>query len=71
MCASRAFYFALACGAELTIKDHYNLASNFYLDRDIKKAIFFHDTCCHKDSELLADYLLYGKNSGRNSLRNK
>jgi NACHT domain/Ribosomal protein L7/L12 C-terminal domain len=59
MCASRAFYFALACGAELTIKDHYNLAGIFYLDKDIKKAIFFHDTCCHEDSELLADYLLY------------
>jgi ribosomal protein L7/L12 len=59
MCASRAFYFALACGAELTMKDHYDLAGNFYIDESIKKAIFFHDTCCHEESELLADYLLY------------
>lgn len=59
MSASRAFYFGLACGAELTIKDRYDLGRIFYLDRDIKKAIFFHDTCCHEDSELLADYLLY------------
>jgi predicted NACHT family NTPase len=59
MCASRAFYFALACGAELTIKDYYDLGRIFYLDKDIKKAIFFHDTCCHEDSELLADYLFY------------
>jgi NACHT domain len=59
MCASRAFYFALACGAELTMKDHYDLTGNFYIDKSIKRAIFFHDTCCHEDSELLADYLLY------------
>jgi predicted NACHT family NTPase len=59
MCASRAFYFALACGAELTIEDYYDLGRIFYLDKDIKKAIFFHDTCCHEDYELLADYLLY------------
>jgi NACHT domain len=59
MCASRAFYFALACGAELVMKDYYDLGRIFYLDKDIKKAIFFQDTCCHEDSELLADYLLY------------
>jgi NACHT domain len=60
MCASRAFYFALACGAELVMKDYgYDLGRSFYVDESIKKAIFFHDTCCHEESELLADYLLY------------
>jgi Effector-associated domain 10/NACHT domain/Ribosomal protein L7/L12 C-terminal domain len=59
MCAIRAFYFALTCGAEITIEDYYDLGSNFYIDRTIEKAIFFHDTCCHEEFELLADYLLY------------
>jgi hypothetical protein len=59
MCAIRAFYFALTCGAEMTIEDYYDLGSNFYIDRTIEKAIFFHDTCCHEEFKLLADYLLY------------
>jgi hypothetical protein len=59
MCASRAFYFSLACGAELVMKGCYDLGYSFYVDESIEKAIFFHDTCCHEESELLADYLLY------------
>ena len=38
MCASRAFYFALACGAELTMKGYYDLAGNFYIDDSIKSS---------------------------------